>query len=145
MRMTIAELRSVVGQVIAEAPKKGAKKAPKKAPRKEAPSSLMKRIVDALRTVGFKVTARERNPGSMKAWLSAKDPTIPAGIETISGALRRAKLAVSPGYELTELKGAGFRVEALGEEQGGGVFVAVFTGPRAEEEEEGIDTTDLGF
>lgn len=57
MKIKLSELKKLISKALTEAPSR------------TSPSQLMKQITQALGSVGYKVTGRERNAGSLKAWL----------------------------------------------------------------------------
>lgn len=163
------QLREYIDAILTE---KAAKRSSK---RKQSPASLMKQITDALATLGYKVGSREKNSGSLKAWLdpvggrpkSARydddfndlsSPT-PEPVNRRSPgriAMRYKKALVAAGLPVTVsgdqyetvLRGKDFDVilsPADGGDVGAPVFVQVFAGKYAADEREGIDTTDYRY
>ena len=66
MKISVDNLRDVISEVVVEV-----RNLRKKKPvaRKQSPASLLKQITTALSTLGFKVSSREKNSGSYKAWM----------------------------------------------------------------------------
>jgi len=66
MEIAVNKLRDVISEVVVEV-----RNLRKKKPvaRKQSPASLLKQITTALSTLGFKVSSREKNSGSYKAWM----------------------------------------------------------------------------
>lgn len=130
---------------------------------------LMKKITDALSTLGYKVTSREKNQGAIKAWMSKPDRNEYAHqdmsredrakpLESSQDVGKLPKQALDAAgldakiidsymedkrYETT-IRGKGFEVllPTKFNDMGADIFVAVFAGKYAKDEEMGIDTGD---
>jgi len=100
--------------------------------------SYNKQIIDALKSLGYKVEEREKSAGALKTWLATNKPMNLEDLATkLSKKIPGTKF-IPPLIDTMdpEIKGPGFKIEPQGK---GSIFVAVYAGPRKGEYAVGLD------